>query len=66
MKKTFCDSCGKEMTEVTNGKSFSVDSGNVSVTVNASIGLPDPSDLCKYCVIDAVNKADDRPKVSAE
>jgi len=62
MKKTFCDNCGKEMTEATSGKSFAIQTGVVNVALTADIQGADVSttDLCKHCVIDAIKATDDR------
>lgn len=70
MLKKFCDICGVEIYDqnkfypnkhitselrLPNGKSK-------QVSVNISEVLPLDYDICKYCVFDAIKKADDRPK----
>jgi hypothetical protein len=61
MKKTYCDVCGKEMTDVTSGVNLSFATskvtGNITTTV---VG----EDLCKYCVLAAVSTLDDRPVIT--
>jgi hypothetical protein len=61
--RTFCDGCGEEL-GFRNGR-FDVDNekGGVcfrfqSVGFNQLVG----GDVCKYCLIDAVNVFDDRPR----
>lgn len=76
MIKHFCDQCGVQITELNKPRNdfslfleggvrlggaykelgFSITTGHVSTkTWNGG-------DFCKYCIIDAVNTLDDRPK----
>jgi len=71
MKKTFCDHCGTEIDTrncVSNGAGLITESKKIgSPTLHIQIMLGKASekvdgDFCKYCVIDAIDKLDDRPK----
>lgn len=54
--KVFCDVCGKPMAE---DKALYFDFGGASMR---ELLLRIDNDVCKYCIIDAVKKLDDRPK----
>lgn len=73
MIRIFCDVCGDEVTdgniprEGENGKRVACEvrgkTGILKVEVMTGInGTWNGGDVCKYCVIDAVNQADDRPR----
>jgi hypothetical protein len=61
MKKTFCDTCGEEIKgpQHLEGK---IDRKSSAIFVVEITLAPAESDYCKYCIIDAVNKLDDRPQ----
>ena len=72
MIKMYCDSCGRVIsrdqltswmitTEVKN-KEFPKKSLKIKIVPTADNKCND-GEFCKYCVIDAINKLDDRPKV---
>lgn len=73
MIKRFCDVCGEELTK-SNTPSSGTEKNRVGCVVQGKTGrltvevhhaidcMWDGGDVCKYCIIDAVNKADDRPK----
>lgn len=68
--KRFCDQCFTEMTE----KNTPFGTGQVSGRLSASIGhlgveviqsqnkTSNSGDYCKYCILDALYKLDDRPR----
>jgi len=64
MIKFFCDSCG---VEIDRKNQFEHKELKVGEQLGQLSWLGDPVDekaaLCKYCVIDEVNKLDDRPQV---
>lgn len=71
MKKTFCDCCADEIPDV-RPERLSGQSRRGKYVINFEImtGLNEPNqtgismnngDICKYCIIDAVNTLDDRP-----
>ena len=65
MKKSFCDQCGKELNAMNNA--FDMTGEHKKLQFNVMYGLVDEEnygegDWCKYCVIDAVNSLDDRPR----
>jgi hypothetical protein len=72
--KHFCDNCGHALDSgntLGKGNVLKVENdtpsrGGVSfyvhLTASTSPGGSPVGDLCKHCVIDAVNKLDDRPK----
>jgi len=76
MIKRYCDCCGDEITDANriDGDNHRLQGeirkpgGPVMLRVQV-ITAKDSSwndgDFCKYCVIDAINKADDRPKPKA-
>lgn len=66
MKKAYCNCCEEEITQkniFSHVKPLEIDLDNHKFHV----AWPDTQavdfDVCKYCVIDAINKHDDRPKV---
>lgn len=68
MIKAFCDQCGKEITDknaATGGSSkrrLCTSIGHLSVEVmTAQNGVSNAGDYCKYCILDALYKLDDRP-----
>lgn len=76
MIRTFCDCCGEEITErnrIPESESNRLQAyvlGNlngvrksIKVEVITSYnGITNAGDFCKYCVLDALYKLDDRPK----
>lgn len=77
MIKTFCDCCGREVTESTKpvggtigrlGSRINPGKAN-ELFVEVITGTCQTSNLghyCKYCIIDALSQADDRPQAMAE
>lgn len=75
MQRTFCDCCGKQIVEDNPGRLKPADTVTVfygrlphefrniyfELTARLSTHGDGRADLCKYCMIDAVNKLDDRP-----
>ena len=72
MKRYFCDVCGSEIGDEnaqcagSTGNRVAAEvigkHGKLSVEVHAAINDTwNAGDVCKYCIIDAVNRADDRP-----
>lgn len=75
MRKTYCDFCGDELTDlVPREYSIEIQPGSrlmsdyrppLRITVVARTDFDDanldPWDVCKHCVIGAVSKMDDRP-----
>jgi len=69
MIKTFCDICGNEIIKDNEyeGETSEVcfTKGQIRQTISCSISThfshPD-NDICKYCLIDTINKLDNRPK----
>ena len=67
MKKHFCNSCGVEL----NGHN-TFDAAELIVSVEsvdfgiAQLNTDTDYDVCKYCVIDAITKLDDRPKSTSK
>ena len=59
MKKIFCDCCGEEIRTI-----FKINNieGSIILTKGHTCRVTSESDVCIYCVIDALNKLDDRPK----
>ena len=76
MIRRFCDVCDNELTsknEIAGGtgrlqrlshESAPGKAGKVmfEVTTGIANGTWNSGDFCKYCVIDAINKLDDRPR----
>jgi hypothetical protein len=72
--RRFCDNCGHALDSgntLGKGNVLKVESDTpsrggvalyVHLTASTSPGGSPVGDLCKHCVIDAVNKLDDRPK----
>lgn len=72
MIRRFCDVCGAELTDA-NTPCAGQNYGRVSCEVKGKTGTLkvevqhafngawDSGDFCKYCIIDAVKQADDRP-----
>lgn len=68
MKRTYCNCCD---TEITNNNFFSYNSmlvkmDGVEIKVRPENTVPMDWDVCRYCVIDAIAKLDDRPKDACE
>lgn len=69
MKKTFCDNCGAEITDINItpvsgliGNNSRIAKDAVVIKFQAVITNDDcEKDFCKYCLIDAINCLDDRP-----
>ena len=68
MIKRFCDFCGAEITnknwvgDTGRFKAKIGKKGTLHVEVKTGFNrIMNEGDFCKYCVIDAVNGADDRP-----
>lgn len=67
MKRSFCDICDRLIVDATNGKSLeltgAVNGLQLVGAVQANIpSLENGGDVCKYCVIEAVKRLDDRPE----
>lgn len=78
MIKTYCDGCNRELTSSNdlkggfnligrlgielckNGKTLKVE------MITSKDNVANQGDWCRYCVIDAINKLDDRPQVIPE
>lgn len=65
--KYFCDQCGVELTNRNranpDGDRMAAEIGHLKATVLVSQnGVANAGDYCKYCVLDALYKLDDRPK----
>jgi len=67
MKRTFCDNCGKEITESTKINTTTLDRSVLEVRFvhkvywNTKVLQGEAVvDICKYCLIDSVNLTDDR------
>lgn len=80
MRKTFCDCCGKEMTDQIVGSASAFrnvnhrpqhqinDLGNgipVKVELNVICTLADPTDICDECKWKAVDRIDPRPTAAS-
>lgn len=76
MIRRFCDVCGSELTDKNtpcagqNGGRIECEvkgkTGTLKVEVQHAInGTWNAGEVCKYCIIDAVNDVDDRPTVIA-
>lgn len=61
MKKAYCDCCGEEITAENIFSEFKVDIKGVDFHVKINNAIPVDYDACKYCVLDEINKLDDRP-----
>ncbi len=73
MTKNFCDVCGSEMTEKNKPKGGTAFRMGTTVTgidgkkvmVEVTTGIDDcwnKGEICKHCIIDAIQTLDDRPK----
>lgn len=75
MIKTFCDGCGKEITGQNAPRGGPLHDndrlGATLITVGGALhvevitskdGTANNGDWCKYCILDALNRLDDRPK----
>lgn len=77
MIKTFCDCCGHEITAKNSPDCDGKNLGRLTAQVNpktpggetmavqvitAGEGTWNKGHFCKYCVIDAINRLDDRPR----
>ena len=72
MIKRFCDMCDVEMTDK-NSPNFGANSSRLAAKLTrpsvelsvevivAKDGVSNSGDFCKYCVLDALDKLDDRP-----
>jgi hypothetical protein len=74
--KYFCDACGNEMNHEStphNGMNgcrlaVKVKSANRTTELGVEVittkdGISNAGDFCKYCILDALAKLDDRPKL---
>lgn len=69
MKKSFCNCCSDEITKTNffSYNSMTVEVADVKVFVKSEEAVPTDWDVCRYCVIDEINKTfDDRPKCVAD
>lgn len=72
MTRHFCDICGSELLEHNSPKNNNTNNHLASEPgtklmfeiMTGFAGTWNAGEFCKYCIIDAVNKLDDRPKVS--
>ncbi|RLI63016.1 MAG: hypothetical protein DRO67_06445 [Candidatus Asgardarchaeum californiense] len=75
MIKRYCDKCGDEIIDKNkiekNAFRTTIRTDNSNIALMQIEIIPSKnfvwadSDLCKYCVIDAINKLDDRPKIGS-
>lgn len=77
MNKAFCDMCGVEITDANRCSGGAVcckdtrlgaelKRGDITMRIEimtAMNGTANAGDFCKHCVLDALYKLDDRPKV---
>ena len=71
MIKHFCDVCGNELTDENcvphdAGRPHRLRYDKSTLMFEITTGLKgtwNSGDFCKYCVIDAINKLDDRPRI---
>jgi len=73
--KRYCDKCGDEIIDKNkiekNAFRTTIRTDNSNIALMQIEIIPSKnfvwadSDLCKYCVIDAINKLDDRPKIGS-
>jgi hypothetical protein len=73
----YCDVCGKEMTNVLGVKEGINDLGRLTAHVSthkskfsfqiivSENSVSNRGDVCKYCILDAFQKLDDRPKADS-
>jgi len=73
MKRTYCDFCRDEITSEnkisggtirTTGHVKTLNGYRLVVVLNVT--EVEPVDVCKYCALDAISTADDRPLVCEE
>lgn len=75
MIKRYCDCCQSEMTESNTPKMGGTSSRLAAEIVRNGVrlgvevihstnGASNSGDVCKYCILDALAKLDDRPKIS--
>ena len=73
MKKTtyYCDLCKREMLKGGNQLTRKNTSMNTSILYGHHVDIfatvsteAHTNDICDYCIIDAVNSLDDRPKIA--
>ena len=80
MIRTFCDCCGDEITDKNTTACSGNELGRLTAQVmpkmggsgevmavqviTAHEGTWNKGHFCKYCVIDAINKLDDRPRAA--
>ena len=76
MKKYFCDRCGEEITKRNEAKGGTLVDGRLGVSIeygkhtlaveviNSLDGCSNAGLFCKYCILDALNQLDDRPKAA--
>lgn len=61
-----CDRCGDETVGKVHKRAWQVVDGrlvaSLSYGLSGTVSSEDDEHFCLYCVIDAVNKLDDRPK----
>ena len=71
MKKYYCDCCGVELDDSNHAKNNlnSQIKSSVSKEIKLTVEVVcaknhtwNDGDWCKYCVIDAINELDDRPR----
>lgn len=70
MTKYFCDVCGDEVTDANKpegggrvGATLECETGKLHVEILTTWrGTANAGCFCKYCVLDALSKLDDRPK----
>jgi hypothetical protein len=64
MKRTYCDCCENEITDANflTPKGFAVTAGELEFKVKPPECVIVDYDVCKYCVITAIAKLDDRPR----
>jgi hypothetical protein len=79
MNRTFCDSCGNEITEHNEAIGGCISKNRLGTTVTGKgknkdalmkvelltsmNGTANAGDFCKYCIIEAFSSLDDRPKI---
>ena len=66
MRLINCDICGNEITESKPLLTAVIKKSKFSDSIDIGVHYKDSNkvdfDICKYCVIDAINKLDDRPQ----
>jgi len=80
MVRRYCDCCGEEITDknrvgdahwrltakIEPKKNSRSCKSLIVEVITAKDGAWNDGDFCKYCIIDAINKLDDRPKECEE